>query len=223
MSGMASHFKGVIFDMDGVLCDSERFICEAACRMFKELHGADLKPEDFIPFVGAGEDRYLGGPAEKHGVRLDLQRDKARTYQIYLEIIRGRLDPLPGAREFIALCRGKGLKLAVATSADRIKMEGNLKEIGIPAAAFDVTVNGLDTPRKKPNPDIFLLAAERLGFPPARCLVVEDAPNGLQAGKAAGCRCLGITTSFTPDALRRAGADWTAPDLAHVPEAILEE
>ena len=217
-----SDFRGVIFDMDGVLCDSERFICEAAIRMFRELHGADLKPEDFIPFVGAGEDRYLGGPAERHGLRLDLRRDKARTYEIYLEIIHGRLDPLPGAREFIARCRERGLRLAVATSADRVKMEGNLREIGIPAGTFDVTVNGLDIPRKKPNPDIFLLAAERLGLPPAQCLVVEDAPNGIQAGKAAGCRCLGLTTSFTEAVLRKNGADWTAPDLAHVPTGVLE-
>ncbi len=214
-------FDGVIFDMDGVLCDSERFICEAAVRMFRELHGAEVSPEDFLPFVGAGEDRYLGGPAEKHGIRLQLERDKARTYAIYLEIIRGRLHPLPGAREFIARCRAAGLWLAVATSADRVKMEGNLREIGLPAETFDVRVNGLDIARKKPHPDIFLLAAERLGLPPARCLVVEDAPNGLQAGKAAGCRCLGLTTSFSETALRSAGADWTSPDLAHVPHGVL--
>jgi len=213
-------FRGVIFDMDGVLCDSERFICEAAIRMFRELHGAEVKPEDFLPFVGAGEDRYLGGPAEKHGIRLDLQRDKARTYQIYLEIIRGRLHPLPGAREFIARCRERGLRLAVATSADRVKMEGNLREIGVPAETFDVCVNGLDIPRKKPNPDIFLLAARRLDLPPDRCLVVEDAPNGVQAAKAAGCRCLGLTTSFTAAVLRQNGADWTAPDLAGVPDEV---
>jgi HAD superfamily hydrolase (TIGR01509 family) len=218
---MANPFDGVIFDMDGVLCDSERFICEAALRMFRELHGAELKPEDFLPFVGTGEDRYLGGPAEKHGLRIDLPRDKARTYQIYLEIIRGRLEPLPGAREFIAGLRKRALKLAVATSADRVKMEGNLREIGLPAGTFDVCVNGLDIERKKPHPDIFLLAAKRLGLPPGRCLVVEDAPNGLQAGKSAGCRCLGLTTSFAPDVLRKAGADWTAPDLAHVPPEVL--
>jgi beta-phosphoglucomutase len=214
-------FLGVIFDMDGVLCDSEPFICEAARRMFAENHGIQASPEDFVPFVGTGENRYLGGVAEKHGVTLDLERDKAKTYRIYLEIIRDRLAPLPGALDFISRCRAGGLKLAVATSADRIKMEGNLAQIGLPPASFDVTVNGLDIARKKPHPDIFLLAADRLGLPAARCLVVEDAPNGIQAGRAAGCRCLGLTTSFAAEVLRAAGADWIAPDLARVPAEVL--
>ncbi len=213
--------RGIIFDMDGVLCDSEPFICEAACRMFAEQYGVTMRPEDFRPFVGAGEDRYLGGPAEKHGLRLNLERDKARTYAIYLEIIRGRLAPLAGVREFIAECRRRGLKLAVATSADRVKMEGNLREIGLPAATFDVTVNGLEIERKKPHPDIFQLAAGRLSLRNDECIVVEDAPNGVRAARAAGSPCLGLTSSFGEADLRAAGATWIARDLAHVPEGVL--
>lgn len=104
--------------MDGVLCDSEPFICQAACRMFAETYGVEVGPEDFRPFVGTGEKRYLGGVAEKHGIERDLERDKARTYEIYLEIIRGRLKPLAGVHAFIAACRRGGAKLAVATSFD---------------------------------------------------------------------------------------------------------
>jgi len=206
-----------MFDMDGVLCDSEPFICEAACRMFAERHGVYVRPEDFLPFVGAGEDRYLGGVAEQHGVRLTMPADKERTYAIYLEIIRGRLQPLPGVHGFIAAARAAGWRLAVATSADRVKLDGNLREIGLPADRFDAVVTGSEIERKKPAPDIFLLAAQRLGLPPSDCLVVEDAPNGLQAARAGGFRSLGLTSSFSAAALRAAGADWIAPDLAHVP------
>jgi len=213
--------RGVIFDMDGVLCDSEPLICAAAREMFRRRHGVEVLPEDFLPFVGAGENRYLGGVAEKHGVRLDLEADKALTYEIYLELIRGHLEPLPGVRRFVERCRRAGLKLAVATSTDRVKMEGSLREIGLPAATFDATVNGLDIERKKPHPDIFLLAARLLGEPPQRCLVVEDAPNGVAAAKAAGSPCLGLTTSFDAETLRQAGADWIAPDLSAVPEGIV--
>jgi len=216
-SNKNSRFDGVIFDMDGVLCDSEPFICEAAMTMFREQHGLTVAEADFVPFVGAGENRYLGGVAEQYGVTLDLDRDKARTYAIYLQIIQGRLQPLEGVREFLFDCRRRGLKLAVASSADKPKVDGNLRQIGLPWSTFDAVVNGLDVVHKKPDPEIFLLAASKLGLPPERCLVVEDAPNGIQAAKAAGAACLGLTTSFSADQLRQQGADWTAPNLANVP------
>jgi beta-phosphoglucomutase len=128
---MTSHnpLRGIIFDMDGVLVDSEPFICEAAMRMFEATYGQIVKREDFAPFVGAGEDRFIGGVAEKYGITLSMPRDKFRTYEIYLDIIRGRLDPLPGAVQFVRLVKSRGLKSAVATSADRVKTEGNLREI----------------------------------------------------------------------------------------------
>ena len=223
MDESTSRLSGVIFDMDGVLCDSEEFICEAACRMFAEKYKRTVRPGEFLPFVGAGENRYLGGVAERHGIELDIELDKARTYEIYLEIIKGRLEPLPGVREFIAACRRRGLRLAVATSADRVKLEGNLAEIGLPAETFDVCVTGSEVRNKKPDAEIFLEAARRLGLPAEECLVVEDAPNGIRAGKAAGSKCLGLTTSFSEADLRLAGADWIAPDLAHVPAGILPQ
>jgi len=206
--------KAVIFDMDGVLVDSEEYICEAAIRMFAE-RGYTVKPEDFIPFVGAGENRYIGGPAEKNGIPLDLERDKARTYEIYGELVKD-LKPLTGAREFINKCKSRGLKLAVASAADKVKVDINLGILDLPAGTFDAVVNGLDVEKKKPDPEIFLLAANRLGVPPYECLVAEDAVNGVLAAKAAGARCLGITTSFTPEQLR--GADWFAPNLGEAPE-----
>ena len=213
--------RGIIFDMDGVLVDSEPFICEAAMRMFEQTYGQVVKREDFIPFVGAGEDRFIGGVAEKYGIELSMPRDKFRTYEIYLDIIRGRLDPLPGAVEFVRATRTRGLKSAVATSADRVKMEGNLREIALAPADFDAVVTGDDVAKKKPDPEVFLLASSRMALPPAACLVIEDAPNGVRAAKAAGCRCLGLTSSFTEETLREAGADWVARDLTVVPPEVV--
>ncbi len=210
--------KAVIFDMDGVLLDSEPLIREAAMRMFAE-HGIKAQPEDFKPFVGTGEDRFIGGVAEKYGFALDLARDKARTYEIYADVVDGKIEPLNGAHEFIAKARAKGLKLAVASSADQIKMDINLKGIGIPPETFDAIVSGSDVTKKKPNPEGFLKAAEKLGVSPETCLVVEDAINGVQAAKTAGMRCLAVTTSFTPTDL--AAADWIGADLADVPDEAL--
>jgi len=213
-------FRGIVFDLDGVLCDSEPFICEAAVRMFAENHATRVRPEDFLPFVGTGEDRYIGGVAQKYGIMLDPTADKRKTYEIYLEIIQGRLQPLSGAKTFIAKARQRGLRLAVATSADRVKMNGNLRQIGLPPDSFDACVDGLEVARKKPDSAIFLLAIERLGLRPAECLVVEDAPSGIRAGRAAGARCLGLTTSFSAEQLHEAGADWTTANLAHVPSEV---
>ncbi len=210
--------KAVIFDMDGVLVDSEKFICRAAIAMFEEK-GFDVAADDFKPFVGTGENRYLGGVAQKHGIPFDLEQDKMRTYAIYDEIIRGALKPLAGVQEFIRECRARKLKTAVASSADKVKVEANLREMKLGEDAFDTLVNGLDVEHRKPNPEIFLLAAKRIGVAPEACLVIEDAVTGVQAAKAAGMKCLGLTTSFTAEEL---DADWTAPDLAHAPEAVLD-
>ena len=211
--------KGVIFDMDGVLVDSEPYICEAAMRMFAE-RGFTVSPEDFLPYVGAGEERYVGGVAEKYGLVADLKEIKDRTYEIYGEIVRGRLEPLAGVREFIEKARSRGLRLAVASSADRVKVGINLREIGITEETFDAVVCGLDVGKKKPDPEIFLAAAAKLGLAASECLVVEDAVNGVAAAKAAGMKCLGLTTSFTAEQL--AGANWIANDLADAPEEVLD-
>lgn len=206
--------RAVLFDMDGVLVDSEPFICEASVRMFREK-GFHVKKEDFIPFVGSGENRYIGGVAEKHGIPLDLEKDKARTYEIYGELVQGRLIPLGGVHTFIEECRKRGLKLAVATSADKIKMEINLREIGIPVSVFDACITGLDVLNKKPFPDIYIEAARRLSVDPEECLVVEDAVNGVEAARRAGAKCLALTTSFSVDELK--DAEWTCVDLSEAP------
>jgi beta-phosphoglucomutase len=210
--------KAILFDMDGVLVDSEEYICKAAIIMFKEK-GIEVKESDFIPFIGMGENRYLGGVAEKYGAHFDLTIDKKRTYEIYREITRGQLKPLPGVLEFIKKCKVRNLKIAIATSADEIKMLTNLNEIGIPSKIFDATVNGLEVERKKPFPDIYIEAAKRLNVNPADCLVVEDALSGEKAGKAAGCKVLAITGSFKEEEFLL--ADWKTADLLKVTEECL--
>jgi beta-phosphoglucomutase len=216
--GGGGRLRGVIFDMDGVLVLSEPLLALAAARMFAEK-GYSVRHEEFHPFIGMGEDRYLGGVARARGIPLDPARDKARTYELYLDAIKGRLKPLPGVVEFVGACRARGLKVAVASSADEIKVLGNLNEIGLPAATFDAVVNGSQVERKKPAPDIFLEACRRLGLDPASCLVVEDAVAGVAAAKAAGTRCLAVTTSFSRDQLTR--ADWVVDGLDHVPPEVL--
>lgn len=196
--------------MDGVLVDSEIYIREASVRMFRDI-GYDVKHEDFLPFTGMGEDRFIGGVAEKYNVPLDIGEAKAKTYLIYEQICSGELKVLPGVFEALKICRERGLKTAVATSADEIKMLINLKEIGLPVGEFDATVFGEMVRNKKPDPEIYLCAAELLGTQSGECLVVEDAPSGIRAAVAAGMRSLALSTSFGPEKLK--AADWIIPDL----------
>ena len=201
------------------LVDSEEFIFEATKLMFAE-HGVAVKKEDALPFVGMGENKYISGIGESNGFKVDILRDKARTYQIYEQITKGKLQALPGTLDFIKTCQSKGLKLAVASSADEIKVMINLREIGLPANIFQAIVNGQDVEHKKPAPDIYLRAAQLLAVQPQECLVVEDAVSGIKAGKAAGAKCLALTTSFTSDLLTE--ADWICENLASVPSDSIE-
>ena len=238
--------KAIIFDMDGVLCDSEWFIAEAGRLMFKENHGIEVQHEDFHPFAGLGENRFLGGVAEKYQIKgFNIERDKEKTYDIYVGLVKkpGSLKAMPGAVEFLHGCRSLGLKTALATSADQIKMMANLEAVGlinyemrseqiglaaaIEAAArnkvFDAMVNGLDAARQKPYPDLFLEAAARLDEDPAGCWVIEDSIGGIEAAKAAGMRCLALLTSFPEEEVKKAGPDKIAKDLSAIkPEELLE-
>jgi beta-phosphoglucomutase len=216
----ARSFDAIVFDMDGVLCDSEPFIAAAAAEMLRRRYGITVAREDFLPFVGAGDDRFISGAAGRHGVTVDLAVDKPLTYEIYLELIGASLRPIDGVREFLAGARAAGLRLALATGSDRPKLDGNLAAIGIPESTFDVVVSAEQVTRKKPDPETFLLAIARLGLPASRCLVVEDARNGVKAGRAAGCAVLGITSSQPASALLGEGAMAVAPDFTAVPPEL---
>jgi len=197
------NIRAVIFDMDGLLTDSEPLINAAAVAMFKEK-GMAVQPDDFLPFVGTGEERYIGGVAEKYHLQLDLTAAKRRTYEIYLGLVPAQLEAFPGAVDLVHACRRAGLRVAVASSADEIKIAANLHKIGLPMDFWDAVLTGEQADRKKPAPDIFLSAAQKLGLKPEECVVLEDAVNGVQAAKAAGMRCVAVAQTFPPEQLREA-------------------
>ena len=198
-----SKIRAVIFDMDGVLVDSEPLINAAAIAMFKEK-GLSVQPDDFLPFVGAGEERYIGGVAEKYHFSLDLPEAKSRTYEIYLDLVPSKLEAFPGAVEFVHDCRGAGVLVAVASSADKVKVQANLEKIGLPIEFWDTVTWGENVKKKKPAPDIFLITAEDLSVVPNLCVVIEDAVNGIHAAHAAGMNCIAVATTFPAVRLREA-------------------
>lgn len=200
---MSQNIRAVIFDMDGVLTNSEPLINAAAIAMFKEK-GLTVQPEDFLPFVGTGEERYVAGVAEKYHFPLDASAAKQRTYELYLDLVPSQLEAFPGVHDLVRRCRQAGLRLAVASSADEIKVVANLKKIELPPESWDAVVTGERVENKKPAPDIFLVAARDLGLPPTDCVVVEDAVNGIEAAKAAGMRCVAVAQTFLAERLQAA-------------------
>lgn len=210
----------VLFDMDGVLVDSEPVIAAAAMAGLKE-YGVNAAHEDFLPFIGAGEDKYIGGVSEKHGVPYHLDMKK-RVYEIYLDLVDENLTVYQGTRPLLERLTAAGFPIALASSADQVKIRANLRVAGIPTHTFGAVVGGEDVERKKPFPDIYLKAAEMLGADPAACVVVEDAVNGIRAAKAAGMRCIALTTSFSADVLQREEPDAICNAIEDIYDTLLQ-
>jgi len=206
----------LVFDVDGVIADTEALNARVTVEVFRELHGVDVLPEEFRPFIGTGDERYCEGVAEKYGIALDTGLAVRRRAERFLDVVvRDPLPAMPGVLELVTAARSAPeVKLAIATSGNRDKQVLVIEGTGLRLAWFDAVVTGDDVRRKKPDPRIYLLAAERLGLPPARCVVFEDAPAGVVAAKRAGARCVAVTSSVSREAL--AGADVVVESLADI-------
>ena len=199
--------RAFIFDLDGVLTDTVGYHYQGWKRLADEQH---------IPF-NREDNEALRGVSRRESLNLLLKgrpipEEQAQEWierknNYYLELIENMTpaDVLPGARELLEEIRGAGLKIAIASSS---KNAGKVLE-GIQLRDYvDVICDGYSIERTKPAPDLFLLAAERLGIPPAECVVVEDSLAGIQAAHAGGMCAIGLGP-----AERVGGADLILPSL----------
>lgn len=207
---------GLIFDLDGVLADTERLSETAGIRAFKDLCGVEVHREDFQPFIGTGSVRYMQGVAEAYGFDVDVEEAVAARQRHFEELLStGECIALPGAAGLIETVReARTWRLAIATSSPEKKARITLRAAGIDLKDFDVFVHGDLVERRKPDPAVFLLAAEQLGLAPIACVVIEDAITGIEAALAAGMGCIAVTNSFTGD--RLAKANFVVPSLEDV-------
>jgi beta-phosphoglucomutase family hydrolase len=193
--------RAVLWDLDGVLVDSAPFHFQAWRELLASL-GRELSEADFQRTFGLRNDailRELLGdlpPAE-------VERLAARKEALFREAARGHISALPGALPLLRLLRERGLRLALVSSTPRANIELVLSSLGL-ETAFDVVVGEEDVSRGKPDPEGFLLGAERLGVPPEECVVIEDAPVGVEAAKRGGMRCVGVSRGRPRDALAKA-------------------
>lgn len=192
--------KAILFDMDGVLIESE-FLMRASAIQALADYGITAQHEDFLEFTGMGEDRFVGGVAEKYG-HTYVKPMKELAYDYYGQRVKAEAHIPNGVKEMLQTLHSKGLVLAVCSAADLRKVRYNIQAIGVDESIFTALVTGSDVARKKPFPDIYLEGARRVGIAPEDCLVVEDAISGIQAAHAAGMEAVGVPTTFSKDALK---------------------
>jgi len=199
----------VLWDLDGTLVDSEEYHWRA-WRDTMEAEGVVLTHEQFLATFGLRNDaiipQWLGPRTGAERVaRIGGAKETA-----YRALVRsGGLAPLPGAVEWVRRLAAEGWRQAVASSAPRENIDVVLEAIGL-AGCFEAIVSAEDVRRGKPDPEVFLAAAARLGVEPRRSIVVEDAAAGVEAARRAGMRSIGVKR--TP-----LGADLDAPSLAALP------
>lgn len=202
---------GVIFDMDGVLVLSEDAHFESWTQVAAQ-HGVQMTRELFLSTFGqVNEDciKTMFGPQTPAELVEHIADEKERAYR---DIVRAEVPLAPGLVPLLDLLRSAGARLAVGSSAppenvDLILDAGGLRDY------FSVSVDGKQVSRGKPAPDVFLIAAEKLGLAPEHCIVIEDAPVGIQAARAAGMRAVAVATTNLVGDLEQAGAHTVAADL----------
>lgn len=206
--------KYIIFDMDGVIVDSEPVIMKAALDALK-AGGIKASEEDFIPYIGAGEEHFIIEPckrADKVESTEKIMNDMFVNFEKNIKEMR----VFPSAKPLIEKLRVLGYTLALVSSAAERKLMASLRAAQVDPSVFSVILSGNDVTEKKPSPAPYLLAAEKLGADSADCLVIEDAVSGVKSAKAAGMQCAAVTTSFGGEQLKAAGADYVTEDIIDI-------
>ncbi|MBQ9914703.1 MAG: HAD-IA family hydrolase [Clostridia bacterium] len=203
-----------LFDMDGVIVRSEPVMMGAAMELL-EGYGISVKREEYGSYVGAGEAKLLEGILASRGFSYEPEM-KDRLYEIYIRRAQSELQAFPNIKTVLSALKERGDKIALSSSADMVKIRANLAVVDIPMDWFCAIVSGEEAEQKKPDPEIFLKTAEKLGAEPSDCIVIEDALNGIRAAKAAGMKCAGFTSYFSREQLSAENPDFVIDDLMEI-------
>jgi beta-phosphoglucomutase family hydrolase len=193
--------EAVLWDLDGVLVDTARFHFQAWRQLFDEL-GRSFGEDEFRRTFGLRNDLIFRAELPDTSAE-EMERLSEHKEALFRRFAAGTVTPLPGALELVLRAGEGGRRMALVTSTPRANIDFVLGQTGL-AEAFETIVAAEDVSRGKPDPEGYLLAAGRLGVPPERCLVIEDAPGGIEAGRRAGMQTLAVTTTHSREELAAA-------------------
>jgi len=194
--------KVVIFDMDGVIMDSETMVFGLMSKLLKK-YNINFTRKVFNTTIGMSGKSFFKFIKEKYNLP-EPYTFYGSQYSVDEEIAAYKhMKPLDGVMEFIQDLLKNNIKTALATSASKRRMCAAIDEFKL-HGLFEATISADDITESKPDPTIFLTAANQLGVSTADCVVIEDAPNGIKAAKAAGMKCIAITTTLSEDKLQDA-------------------
>ena len=206
--------KALIFDMDGVIVDSEPMHTAVTIEVMQSYQ-VHFTTAEMDRFIGMSMRGFFSILKKEHGLNAPVEEMIQRQIDgIYRHIKEDPQEPVPGILEILAYLKARKIPAAIASSSPKILIETIVERLQI-ADAFSLLLSGEDFPRSKPDPAIYLTAAEKLGVDPADCLVIEDSQNGTIAAKEAGMRCIGFQNPHSGQQdLRR--ADLIVPVLTQL-------
>lgn len=186
--------RAVLWDMDGVLVDSADYHYEA-WRQAMQREGRQLTHADFKRTFGQRNDTVLRDMLDPHISDADIQRIADFKEATYRTLVRERgIAPLPGVLHWLSVLQDAGWKQAVASAAPRANVDAIAEAMNI-THFFDALTSAEDVTRGKPDPQVYLVAASRVGASPAQSIVIEDAPAGVEGAKRAGMKRIGVRSS----------------------------
>ena len=203
---------GIIFDLDGVLVNSGEEHYQSFARLGEEA-GYTITREQFRGLFGRHNSDIFPIVCGRPLPADEIARLADRKETIFRELLRGRVAALPGVHALLPSLRDVGFHLAIGSSTPRANVEMILNELAL-IDLLEVIVSAEDVTNGKPDPQVFLLAAQKLGIPAAHCVVVEDAVAGVQAAKSGGMLALAVTTNHPREALKQ--ADYVVESLAEL-------
>jgi HAD superfamily hydrolase (TIGR01509 family) len=206
--------NAVIFDLDGVLIDSEPLHCKADTRLLREL-GADPPANYFDRFTGWTDATMWEAIKNDYHITKSIEEIMKMQIPIKLNLLHeGNYNAIPGIVELLGEIKTAHLPIAIASSSPKLFIEAVVEKIGI-GQYFNILLSGEEIERSKPEPDIFLKAAGLLNVNPSECLVVEDSKSGTIAAKKAGMKCIGYQ-NFNSGNQDLSNADFIVSDIREI-------